>query len=195
MPWEKSFDEKDVVDSAMRLFWEQGYEHTSMADLVKATKASRHGLYDVFGDKQELFIATLDFYREQVVREYLGPLLGEEASLSSIKAYFAKVLKFYSESRNSHFGCLICHTANGIASREPAIGQYVRDFFAWMTDVFRRVLQNAKRLGEIPPEASPTQLARFLTGLIQGANVYGRAGVDVKVTAALLSTGLAALTA
>lgn len=195
MPWEKSFDEKEVVNAAMQLFWAQGYEHTSMADLVKATKASRHGLYDVFGDKQELFIATLDFYRREVVEKFLGPLLTENASLGSIKTYFANVLEFFGESENSQFGCLICHTAVGIASREPVIGQYVREFFGWMTDVFLRALQNAKRLGEISAEASPKELAQFLTGLVQGAAVFGRAGVDIKVIEAHLNTGLSILTA
>ena len=192
MPWETSFDEKEVLTAAMQLFWAQGYEHTSMADLVKATKASRHGLYDVFGDKQELFVAVLDCYRREVVEKNMGPLLSDNASLGSIKAYFASFSRF-AESENSQFGCLVCHTAVGIASREPVIGNYVRDFFAWMTEVFRRALQNAKRLGEISAEASPTQLARFLTGLVQGAAVYFRAGVDTKIITSFVSTGLSVL--
>ena len=47
----KEFEENEVLDKAMRLFWEQGYEKTSMTDLVEHMGIHRRSLYDTFGDK------------------------------------------------------------------------------------------------------------------------------------------------
>ncbi|WP_246772684.1 TetR/AcrR family transcriptional regulator [Paenibacillus polymyxa] len=58
----KEFDETEVLDKAMQLFWEQGYEKTSMTDLVKHMGIHRRSLYDTFGDKHTLFLMALDRY-------------------------------------------------------------------------------------------------------------------------------------
>lgn len=54
----KEFDEKAVLRKAMELFWEQGYEKTSMQDLVDHMGIHRRSIYDTFGDKRSLFLAS-----------------------------------------------------------------------------------------------------------------------------------------
>ena len=51
----KEFEENEVLDKAMKLFWEQGYEKTSMTDLVEHMGIHRRSLYDTFGDKHHCF--------------------------------------------------------------------------------------------------------------------------------------------
>ena len=58
----KEFEETVVLDKAMRLFWEQGYEKTSMTDLVEHMGIHRRSLYDTFGDKHSLFLKAMDRY-------------------------------------------------------------------------------------------------------------------------------------
>ena len=60
----KDFDEDEVLDKAMYLFWNQGYNGTSMQDLVDGLGISRSSLYDTFGDKHSLFIKTLENYKK-----------------------------------------------------------------------------------------------------------------------------------
>ena len=65
MPRAKEFTPDTVLEQAMELFWEQGYEATSAQDLVDHTGLSRSSLYNTFGSKQELYLRALDHYRQQ----------------------------------------------------------------------------------------------------------------------------------
>ncbi|MEJ0106748.1 MAG: helix-turn-helix domain-containing protein [Bacteroidota bacterium] len=55
----KVFDEQMVLDKAMNLFWQKGYNATSAQDLVNGLSISRSSLYDTFGDKHSLFVKAL----------------------------------------------------------------------------------------------------------------------------------------
>jgi AcrR family transcriptional regulator len=46
-----SFDRNAALEAAMLLFWERGYEGTSMADLAQAMSLSPSSIYAAFGDK------------------------------------------------------------------------------------------------------------------------------------------------
>ncbi|MGI9452457.1 MAG: TetR/AcrR family transcriptional regulator, partial [Geminicoccaceae bacterium] len=52
MPWDKQYDEADVLDRAMAAFWANGYEATSINDLVAATGINRGSIYAAFEDKR-----------------------------------------------------------------------------------------------------------------------------------------------
>ena len=58
----KQFDRGDVLERAMAVFWRNGYQATSIQDLVDATGINRGSLYTTFGDKRGLFLAVLEHY-------------------------------------------------------------------------------------------------------------------------------------
>src|ERR1700733_563742 len=60
----KDFDETQVLAKAIKLFWQKGYNGTSMQDLVDALGISRSSLYDTFGDKHQLYIKALESYEQ-----------------------------------------------------------------------------------------------------------------------------------
>jgi len=62
MPWQKCYNENEVLDNAMKAFWSKGYEATSLRDLVKATGINRGSLYNAFPGKRALFMRALDHY-------------------------------------------------------------------------------------------------------------------------------------
>ncbi len=62
----REFDEEQVLDAAMKAFWANGYESTSLADLVSVTGLHKGSLYQAFGDKHSLFIQTLNRYLHNV---------------------------------------------------------------------------------------------------------------------------------
>lgn len=65
----KVFDRDAALDKAMTLFWQHGYEATSLADLVEATGAKAPTLYAEFVNKEGLFRAVLDRYISALCRE------------------------------------------------------------------------------------------------------------------------------
>ncbi|MEO6714384.1 MAG: helix-turn-helix domain-containing protein, partial [Mycobacteriales bacterium] len=63
----REFDMATALDAAVDVFWERGYESTSVADLEIATGLSRSSLYQAFGSKRTLYQASLDRYKERQI--------------------------------------------------------------------------------------------------------------------------------
>jgi AcrR family transcriptional regulator len=66
VPGTRQFDESQVHDAMMRVFWQKGYVATTIDDLVQATGLKRGSLYHAFGDKAGMFCRTLALYRQEV---------------------------------------------------------------------------------------------------------------------------------
>ena len=63
----KDFDESEVLAKAIKLFWQKGYNGTSMQDLVDGLGISRSSIYDTFGDKHQLYLKALGTYRQNAI--------------------------------------------------------------------------------------------------------------------------------
>ena len=99
-----NYDPDTVIRGAMRVFWEKGYEATSVADLVKATKLNTRSMYNAYGDKNGLFIETLKAYR----KDYLLNCFNLVKNGSGKKAIFDYFLCL---SGNSYInGCFFVNT-------------------------------------------------------------------------------------
>jgi AcrR family transcriptional regulator len=78
----KVFDRDAALDKAMTLFWQHGYEATSLSDLVEATGAKAPTLYAEFTNKEGLFRAVLDRYISRFAAKHEAQLFCEEKVLS-----------------------------------------------------------------------------------------------------------------
>lgn len=67
----REFEPVEALDKAMELFWRRGYQATSVQNLVDHLGINRQSLYDMFGDKHELFLATLDRYFDVSIYEHI----------------------------------------------------------------------------------------------------------------------------
>ena len=79
----KVFDRDAALDKAMTLFWQHGYEATSLADLVEATGAKAPTLYAEFVNKEGLFRAVLDRYISRFAAKHEAVLFAEGKSRRS----------------------------------------------------------------------------------------------------------------
>ena len=192
MPWEKSFDRKAALDTAMRIFWEKGYDRTSYADIVKATKASRYGLYDEFGDKHELYIAALDQYRDGPVTALLGDLEQQDAGLPELRNYFARMVAAF-RSGAAQRGCLMSLSAIDLAPHDPDVAKRVQKNFLRIRSHYARAFQNAQKAGDWPSTRSAEDTAAALFGIVQGAAVFQRGGEPVDSVADYVEKSVALL--
>ena len=88
----KAFDRDAVLDRAMDLFWKQGFEATSVQQLVEVTGINRGSMYDTFGDKRELFIQALTRYADKSAMKRLEILNGTDKPLEGIRAFFDSII-------------------------------------------------------------------------------------------------------
>ena len=89
----KAFDAAQALDTAVRLFWERGYEATSIQDLVDALGVNRASLYGTFGDKAHLFALAMDRYGEQVRAVLAAELAPPRAGRPAVAGYLQAVIQ------------------------------------------------------------------------------------------------------
>lgn len=78
------FNECEIIEKAMNVFWEKGYHGTSMQDLVDAMQINRSSLYNTIGDKHCLFIKCVTSYAEAGFRETEEKIAKEKSALQAL---------------------------------------------------------------------------------------------------------------
>ncbi|PZG12255.1 TetR/AcrR family transcriptional regulator [Nonomuraea aridisoli] len=171
----KEFDPDTALQQALELFWERGYEATSMADLVERLGIARASIYATFGGKRELYLKALERYIEQ--SDVVEPLSQPGPALPAIRAFLdAYVAECLADELRR--GCMVVNTAVEFGSRDPVVSRKIVASWAEMEAVLAGALVRARAQGEIPVGKDPHALARFLLVLVQGVRVLGRADPD-----------------
>ena len=187
----REFDPSATLEKAMILFWEKGFEATSIQDLVEKTGVSRFGLYAEWGDKRGLFLAALDRYRDSVVQSALCEIEAEGAGLDEIQAYFER-LTAAAGKRIGKRGCLMTNSA---IEQSPDVATTARVLchLERMERAFGRALAHEADRGRLESGADPAELAQFFTGIAQGLGVMMRAGATAATMAGAASVALSVL--
>ncbi|MEU3569460.1 TetR/AcrR family transcriptional regulator [Kitasatospora sp. NPDC036755] len=174
-----AFDRAEALAAATRLFWQLGYEATSVADLTAAMGIRPGSLYAAFGDKRALF--------EEVVRQYGLSPVGAFATVALAEeptAYgaFARILReaavVYADPSHPA-GCLVISAATNVTPQDAGIQERLRDQRNGNLRIFEERLRRARQDGELPPEADPKALAAFFGTVLQGMSQQARDGATV----------------
>jgi TetR/AcrR family transcriptional repressor of nem operon len=172
----KEFDEQRALDSAMDLFWRQGYERTSLEDLMREMGIARQSLYDTFGDKRALYLKAMAFYRERT-NSSLRELL---ALAPTVKEGFARILLgLVAESREQHArGCLLLSANMERAVDDEEIATFLTDNQTEVESIFGDALRRGKHNGELGDNQDTNALAKFLVVTVQGMRAMARLKSD-----------------
>lgn len=173
MPWEKQFDERDVLDKAMQMFWRRGYEATSMQELVDRTGVNRASLYATFGDKHALYLASLRMYDDVNRAQRLASL---EARYAPREAIRRLLLAFATpaSSRGDTRGCFLSNTALELAAHDAAARSIVANAQRELQAFFLRMIKEGLSRGELASEQKPSALAAGLLATLIGLTVLAR---------------------
>ncbi len=163
----REFEPTEALQRAMMLFWEKGYEDTSMADLVEATGVSRYGFYTEFGAKHDLYLKCVDHYADTTINSALSPMERPSASLPEIRGYFSQFL-LAMDSEAPNMGCLIGNTAMSQPVLDDALDARITRHFTRMRAAFRNALQNAVQQGDLSVDEDAEVLADYLVGVATG---------------------------
>ncbi|MDT0449113.1 TetR/AcrR family transcriptional regulator [Streptomyces hesseae] len=169
----KEFDPDAALQSALELFWERGYEATSMADLVERLGIARASLYSTFGGKHDLYLKALERYGEQQNPRIVAELSQPGPALPAVRAL---VRRFAAEAAGDapRRGCFVTNTAVELGPRDPAAARRVEEAWHHMETALTSALIRAAAQGELPEDRDPVALARMLLVLLQGLRVTGR---------------------
>jgi TetR/AcrR family transcriptional repressor of nem operon len=174
----KEFDPDAALQAALELFWQRGYEATSMSDLVQHLGIGRASIYATFGSKHELYLKAFERYDRAglppIVRELSQPGPALPAVRSVVRRYATEA----SDAQLRLHGCLVTNTASELAPHDPAAARHVERNWDQLEAVLHSALIRAQAQGELPADRDPLTLARMLLVLLQGLRVVGKASTD-----------------
>lgn len=184
----RRFDLTAVVAAAGDLFWERGYQATSIGDLETKTGLDRSSLYHAFGSKQSLFETAAQTYVHDNIEVRLHGMLREDAGLADVVDFFAGMAwAFRADPVRAARGCLVVNAVAELGWRDSnsnIAGTAYRDRFR---TAFAAALRNAATRQEIADERIEAR-ASFLTAMTMGLFLSAR--ID-PVDAARVSLGIA----
>ncbi len=137
----KKYNEKEVAEKAMNLFWKNGYANTSMQMLEKEMGINKFSIYSSFGNKDGLFLKSLDYYKSRLF-VLVDKLVKSTDGILAIKEYFYDFVDFTRDTKHGK-GCLVTNTANEIGlESEEEIPQVLKSFTDEIKQVFADKLKN-----------------------------------------------------
>jgi TetR/AcrR family transcriptional repressor of nem operon len=172
----REFDEDEALERAMRMFWRQGFEATSVEDLVGETGLNRGSLYAAFGDKQALYLKALARYRTQRREQVSECLLQAPSVQEAFRRLFLSFVEIPEAQRGC--GCLLVNAAMERAPHDPETARLVSDNLRGLEESFLRALERGQDAGELPRGRELRPLARYLVAALQGLIVLAKARSD-----------------
>ncbi|MFD1990438.1 TetR/AcrR family transcriptional regulator [Paenibacillus nicotianae] len=171
----KEFEVNEVLDKAMVLFWEQGYEKTSMSDLVEHMGIHRRSLYDTFGDKHSLFLQAIDRYTNKVKINLTSEVKQSKTATEALQSIFQFMV---SEEEGLPSGCLLVNTITELAARDTDVNTKSIESFRITEDMLEQIVLWGQRDGEFTSDQNAKELAEYLNTLSIGIRVMGRSSID-----------------
>jgi len=166
MPRKKEYNEAEVVQKAMQLFWKNGCIPTSMNELEREMGINKFSIYSSFGDKKGLFFECMKAYRKEITQELLNPLIQSDKGIQDIETYFLNFIKFtrrFDEQR----GCLMTNTITEFGVNIDSVARKeIMEFASSVRAVFVDKLSQVTT--KKPTDSIIQQKANYLMVALQG---------------------------
>jgi TetR/AcrR family transcriptional regulator, copper-responsive repressor len=184
----RAYDPATAVARAADTFWKAGYAGTSLDDLAEATGMNRPSLYAAFGDKRDLYLKTLEYYRDQA-RALARAALADQPSLKVfLKRFYDKALELYLEGGPR--GCYSIGTAATVAAVDDAVRAFLAESMRSTDSFLKHQIEKAKERGEIARDADAAALAYLASATLHTLAVRSRAGLPRKELDALVAASI-----
>lgn len=172
----RTFSDEVVLDTLIQLFWEQGFEATSMSDIVAVTGLSKSSLYNTFGSKDELFETALNRYVDRRAGMVNEVLQKGKAGLADIETLFDGLLSEVLVMED-HRGCLAINTSTELGGRDETVVAVSARFRSILRSGLEATLRRAAELGEIDEARVDAYVGVLLSSII-GMAVIVRSGAE-----------------
>lgn len=186
----KEFDEDKVLRKAMVLFWRNGYEKTSMQDLVDYMNIHRRSIYDTFGDKQTLYLRAL-----QLFEEIIGKRMEQQIKpVNSVKIAIRKLFEmvFFSDEETPP-GCLIVNSAVELTLHDQEVADRISKSFSKTESFIYELLLQGQMNGELSDQLDLDKLAQSIHNSFIGIRVLAKTTNDKEKLQNIIDTTLAVL--
>ena len=184
-----AYDPDIALASARDVFWDAGYEASSLDDLSAAMAMNRPSVYGAFGDKEALYLKTLARYRDDSVAAMQDALDPARPLPEGLARVYAKAIDTYLAGPHAR-GCFLIGTATTEAVAKAGVRVVLRDSLQAFDRVIEDRFTHAVSQGELAPRADPAALALIASAIMHSLAVRARAGEPRPALEALARAGV-----
>ncbi|KAF1022599.1 MAG: HTH-type transcriptional repressor ComR [Paracidovorax wautersii] len=172
----RSFDRDTALLRAMEVFWERGYEGTSLSDLIDAMGISAPSLYAAFGGKEALFREAVDRYRHtdgDLTNQALRAGGTAREAVAGMLMAAAHALTLPGKPK-----CFVVLGATNCTPANQPMSAFLRTHRLASRQQVRERLAQGVADGELAPATDVDSLATYFTTVVQGMSLQARDGAD-----------------
>jgi TetR/AcrR family transcriptional repressor of nem operon len=176
MPWEKNFDVDVALEKAGATFWSNGYEATSMRDLLEAMGIQKGSFYATYGSKRTAYLRSLEQYTNTRFGYFAGLIEGQ-APKQSLETLINIV---YEEctGANGHRGCMLLNCALELAHSDIEAQRAVQRGFEFHEQSYTDLIIAGQAAGEIHADLDAAATGKAMLAIVMGMRVLSRAGTS-----------------
>lgn len=173
----RNFDENAVLDRALEVFWQRGFQSASLSELTDVMGLNKPSLYAAFGDKEALYLKTLQRYITREIARH-AQILDDEMDGRAAVAAFLRSMAAMLTDPTLPGGCFIINgTADCGSPGTPAnIELALRNALQSGEEKLRTRLLRAQREGHLPTDVKAADVAAVFSSLLAGLAVLAKGG-------------------
>jgi AcrR family transcriptional regulator len=188
----RTFDPDTALRQALDVFWERGYEGTSLSDLAQAMGIASASIYACFGSKEDLFRKVMALYGTTSGEPPRRALREQPTTRAAIHAMLRATADEITRSDAPHYCMLILAAPTGAVENHP-----VREFLAdlrhdMLATVKDRLARGITDGDLVTPPANLDAIARYYTTVVQGLSIQARDGATRSELETVITCAMAA---
>jgi len=152
------------------VFWRQGYDGTSVEDLLAATGLHKGSLYKAFGDKRSLYITSLERYMGYLHDGWKMTRAATPSPREALRRWFTGLVA----SKGGFKGCFVANSSAEIGPRDPEIAELLRNFTSTFRTGFAATIEHGKEIGEFSSNVDSDLAGELLVMVMFGLRVVGK---------------------
>jgi TetR/AcrR family transcriptional repressor of nem operon len=171
-----------ILNAATRLIHVQGYQSTSLDDVLRESGVGKGNFYYYFKSKEDLGYAIIDRIRRAFIERGLGPAFADTDAdpVGQLHAFFDRVLDSQRQ-RNCVGGCAMGNLASELSDVHEGFRQQLAGIFDAYRDHLAEAIRRGQQNGRLRSDADATRVAQFLVGALEGAILLGKVTRDITV--------------
>jgi TetR/AcrR family transcriptional repressor of nem operon len=188
----REFEPETALDEAVDVFWTQGFDATSLRDLLEAMDLSKSSFYQTFGSKGELYLQCIDRYRNRITDRMMRDLDTAESGRAFIEHSLRNLARGLDDP-DGRRPCLVMNDSGDVERREEAVAARMQRGAEAFESIFRDAVERAQREGDVSPEKDAEALARYLVSSRSGLLAVRKAGASEAKLQDIIEVTLSAL--
>lgn len=180
-----SFNREQVLEKAMALFWQKGYQNTGMSELLAHVGIQRQSFYNTFGSKEKIYLEAVTRYTRDVTEEVIAILDQPGNPLDNVRQVLGMMQEMISGADAK--GCLLGNSMAEFGLGHPQISEVIKEKVARLEAAYTRAFSRAIEMGLLPETKDPSAMARALIAMVQGIALLSKMGYGEDMVAGVLN--------